>query len=101
MAKKSKIEMNKKRIAMAAKYASKRAELKAIIDNQKSTDEERYDAQLGLQRLPRNSNPTRIRRRCSLTGRPRGNLRKFGINRIKFRELAHRGEIPGVRKSSW
>ena len=101
MAKKSKIEMNKKRIRMAAKYASKRAELKAIIQNPKSTDEQRYDAQVALQNLPRNSSPTRIRRRCSLTGRPNGNLRKFGINRITFRELAHKGEIPGVRKSSW
>lgn len=101
MPKTSAIERNKKRIALAAKFAPKRAELKAILANPATTDEEFYAAQKKLQKLPRNSSPTRIRNRCSLSGRPRAYNRKFGVSRIQFRELALSGKIPGVVKSSW
>ena len=101
MAKTSLIQREAKREALVAKYAKKRAELTAIIDDAKRSDEERYIARLELQKLPRNSNPTRLRNRCGLTGRPRGTFRKFGLARNKIRELAFKGDIPGVIKASW
>ncbi|RMX03596.1 30S ribosomal protein S14 [Corticibacter populi] len=101
MAKKALIERELKREKLAAKYAAKRAELKAIIDDAKRGDEERYQARLLLQKLPRNANPTRQRNRCELTGRPRGTFRQFGLARAKVRELAMSGDIPGVIKASW
>jgi small subunit ribosomal protein S14 len=90
-----------KREKLVAKYAKKYAELKAIADNAKKSDEERYAARLELQQLPRNANPTRLRNRCGMTGRPRGTFRKFGLARSKIRELAFKGDIPGVVKASW
>lgn len=101
MPKTSAIERNKKRTKLAAKFAVKRAELKAALINPATTDEEFYAAQKKLQKLPRNSSPTRIRNRCSMSGRPRAYIRKFGVSRIQFRELALAGKIPGVIKSSW
>jgi len=101
MAKTSLIQREAKREALVAKYAKKRAELSAIINDAKRSDEERYVARLELQKLPRNSNPTRLRNRCNLTGRPRGTFRKFGLARNKIRELAFKGDIPGVIKASW
>ncbi len=101
MAKLSLIEREKKRTKTVAKYAVKRAELKATIDDVSKSDEERYEARLKLQQLPRNASPTRQRNRCALTGRPRGTFRKFGLARSKIREIAFRGEIPGVTKASW
>ncbi len=80
---------------------AKRAELKAIIDDQSKTDEERYQARLKLQQLPRNANPTRQRNRCVVTGRPRGVFSKFGLTRHKLREMAMKGEVPGMTKASW
>jgi small subunit ribosomal protein S14 len=90
-----------KRAKTVAKYAAKRAELQAIIDNVKLTDEERMAARLKFQLLPRNASPVRQRKRCSLTGRPRGVFKKFGLCRNKLREIAMRGEIPGMTKASW
>jgi small subunit ribosomal protein S14 len=90
-----------KREKLVAKYAKKYAELKAIIDNAKKSDDERYAARLELQQLPRNANPTRLRNRCGLTGRPRGTFRTFGLARSKIRDLAFKGDIPGVIKASW
>lgn len=90
-----------KRTKMVAKYAAKRAELLAIINNTKLSDEERMDARLRFQQLPRNASPVRQRNRCELTGRPRGYFRKFGLCRIKLREVAMRGEVPGMIKASW
>jgi small subunit ribosomal protein S14 len=101
MPKTSAIERNKKRIRLSAKFAAKRAELKATLANPATTDTEFYAAQKKLQKLPRNSSPTRIRNRCSLSGRPRGYKRKYGVSRLTFRELALAGKIPGVVKSSW
>ncbi len=101
MAKLSLIQRELKREQLVAKFAKKRAELKAIIDDAKKSDEERYAARLELQKLPRNANPTRLRNRCELTGRPRGTFRQFGLGRIKIRELAFNGDIPGVTKASW
>ena len=101
MAKTSLIQREAKREALVAKYAKKREELSAIITDAKRSDEERYVARLELQKLPRNSNPTRLRNRCNLTGRPRGTFRKFGLARNKIRELAFKGDIPGVIKASW
>ena len=101
MAKTSLIEREKKREALVKKYAPKRAELNAIIADQSRSDEERYQARLKLQQLPRNANPTRLRNRCELTGRPRGTYRKFGLARSKLREIAMRGEVPGMTKASW
>ena len=101
MAKKAMIERNMKRERMAAKYASKRAELKRILSDPNTSDEQFYEAQRKLTKLPKNSNPIRIRNRCSITGRPRAYLRKYGVSRITFRELASEGKIPGVTKSSW
>ncbi|WP_081651439.1 MULTISPECIES: 30S ribosomal protein S14 [Cupriavidus] len=101
MAKLALIEREKKRARLVAKYAGKRASLKAIIDDQEKSEEERYGARLELQQLPRNANPTRQRNRCAITGRPRGTFRKFGLARNKIREIAFRGEIPGLTKASW
>jgi small subunit ribosomal protein S14 len=95
------IEREKKRARLAQKYSGKRIALKATIDDMSKSDEERYEARLELQQLPRNSNPTRKRNRCALTGRPRGTFRKFGLARNKIREIAFRGEIPGLTKASW
>lgn len=89
MAKKSMVEREKKRARIAAKYAAKREALKAAGD---------YEA---LSQLPANASPTRLHNRCNLTGRPHGYMRKFGISRIAFRELAYKGQIPGVKKASW
>lgn len=101
MAKKSAIEKNKKRIRMVAKYANRRASLKAIINNKDVSPEERFDAQLKLNQVPKNALPGRIHNRCELSGRPKGFYRKFRISRIALRELASQGKIPGVVKSSW
>ncbi len=101
MAKLSLINRDIKRAKLAAKYAAKREALKAIINDQSKTDEERYQARLQLQQLPRNANPTRQRNRCLVTGRPRGVFSKFGLARHKLREMALRGEVPGVTKASW
>jgi small subunit ribosomal protein S14 len=101
VAKTSLIEREKKREALVKKYAPKRAELNAIIADQSRSEEERYQARLKLQQLPRNANPTRLRNRCELTGRPRGTYRKFGLGRSKLREIAMRGEVPGMTKASW
>jgi small subunit ribosomal protein S14 len=100
VAKTSLIEREKKREALVKKYAAKRAELNAIIADQSRSEEERYQARLKLQQLPRNANPTRLRNRCELTGRPRGTYRKFGLARNKLREIAMRGEVPGMTKAS-
>ncbi|MDD4963184.1 MAG: 30S ribosomal protein S14 [Gallionella sp.] len=101
MAKMALINREQKRRDMVAKFAAKRAVLLAAIENTKLSDEERMDARLKLQALPRNSSPVRLRNRCALTGRPRGTFRKFGLGRIKVREYAMRGEIPGMVKASW
>lgn len=101
MAKKSSIEKNLKRARLVAKYAEKRASLKAIIANPETSDEEFYKAQTALDKLPRNSSKIRLRNRCSITGRPRAYIGKFGLSRITFRELASNGKIPGVTKASW
>jgi small subunit ribosomal protein S14 len=101
MAKLSLINRDQKRRALVKKYAKKRAALVAIIDDAKASDETRYAARLKLQQLPRNANPTRLRSRCAMTGRPRGFFRKFGLGRSKLREFAMRGEIPGIVKASW
>lgn len=101
MAKKSAIQRNLKRVRMIEKYANKRAELKAILANPETSDEDFYKAQAKLTKLPKNSSPIRARNRCSVTGRPRAYIRKFGLSRITFRELATHGQIPGVTKSSW
>ena len=101
MAKKSKIAKNEKRKEIVARYAARRQELKAIIKNPNTPDEERLDAQFELNRQPRDASPIRVRNRDAADGRPRGYLRKFGLSRVRVREMAHRGELPGVRKSSW
>jgi small subunit ribosomal protein S14 len=95
------IERERKREKLVAKYAGKHAELKAIADDAKRGDDERAQARLALQKLPRNANPTRLRNRCEMTGRPRGTFRQFGLGRAKIRELAFEGQIPGVIKASW
>lgn len=101
MAKKSLVHRNNKRLILAKKYEAKRKAIFAIINDTNSTDEERFQARLKLQTIPRNAVPVRQRRRCAITGRPRGTFRKFGLARIKIREIAMRGEIPGVVKASW
>ena len=101
MAKLSLKNREAKRAKMVAKYAAKRAELTAIIDNVKLSDDERMAARLKLQLLPRDSSPVRQRNRCALTGRPRGVFKKFGLCRNKLRDIAMRGEVPGMTKASW
>ena len=101
MAKLSLINRDLKRAAMVKKYAKKRADLQAVIADQSVSEEERYQARLKLQQLPRDASPTRIRNRCAITGRPRGTYRKFGLARSKLREMAMRGEVPGIVKASW
>ena len=101
MAKTSLINRNEKRRATVKKFSAKRAELIAITQNTKASDEERHEARMKLQQLPRNASPVRVRNRCALTGRPRGVFRKFGLGRSKLREIAMRGEIPGMIKASW
>ena len=101
MAKLALINRQYKRVKLVAKYSKKRAMLESVIDNQKLSEEDRFAARLKLQALPRNANPTRLRNRCALTGRPRGFYRKFGLGRNKLREYAMRGEIPGIVKASW
>jgi small subunit ribosomal protein S14 len=101
MAKLALINREEKRAKLVAKYAKKRQELEAIIANEGLSDAERFEARLKLQALPRNANPTRQRNRCQITGRPRGVFRKFGLCRNKLRELAFRGEVPGMVKASW
>lgn len=101
MAKKSAIQRDLKRRRLIEKYSNKRIELKAILANPETTDEEFYKAQAKLTKLPKNSSPIRARNRCSITGRPRAHIRKFGLSRITFRELASKGKLPGVTKSSW
>ena len=101
MAKKSSVEKNKRRERMAKQFAGKRNRLKAIAIDESLTAEERFEARLKLAELPRNSSPNRVRLRCELTGRSRGNYRKFKLCRIKLRELASVGQIPGMIKASW
>lgn len=101
MAKKSIKQREEKREKLVAKYSKKYAALKAVIDDAQKSDEERYLARLDLQKLPRNANPSRLRNRCALTGRGRGTFRMFGLARNKIRELAFKGDIPGVVKASW
>jgi len=101
MAKLAVINREEKRRKTVAKFAAKRASLLAIINDARRSDEERQEAREKLQQLPRNASPVRLRNRCRLTGRPRGVFRKFGLGRNKLREVALRGEIPGVIKASW
>ncbi len=101
MAKTSMIEREKKRARTRSKYAVKRAALKLIIANRNLSDDERWDAQLKLQALPRDASPVREQRRCGITGRPHGVYRKFGLGRNKLREAAMRGDVPGLVKASW
>ncbi len=101
MAKLALVNRERKRRAMVKRFASKRAELISLTQNPKLSDEDRYAARLRLQQLPRNASPVRLRNRCTLTGRPRGVFRKFGLARNKLRDIALRGEIPGVIKASW
>jgi len=101
MAKKSSIEKNKRRERLAKQYAGKRLRLKAIANDESKSVEERFEARLKLAALPRNSNPTRIRNRCEVTGRPRAYYRKLKMSRIALRELGSQGLVPGLVKSSW
>ena len=101
MAKTSVVNRDKKRRALVKKYAAKRKELLEIINNQRFSPEDRYAARLKMQQLPRDASPVRLRNRCGITGRPRGTFRKFGLGRSKIRELAFKGDIPGVVKASW
>ena len=95
------VEREKKRAKTVAKYAEKRAKLKAIIRDVNASDDERWEAQIALQKLPRNANPVRQQRRCRVTGRPHAVYRKFGLSRIKLRETMMRGEVPGLKKARW
>jgi len=101
MAKKSMIARENKRAKTVAKYAKKRADLKGILADVNASDEEKWDAQVKLQKLPRNASPVRQQRRCQITGRPHAVYRKFGLCRNKLREAAMRGDVPGLVKSSW
>ena len=101
MAKLSTVLRNEKRRKLVAKFAAKRATLMAVINDAKASDDDRAEARAKLERLPRNSSPVRVRNRCALTGRPRGYFRKFGLARNKLREIAMRGEVPGLAKASW
>ena len=101
MARTAKIQSNEKRKRLAAKHATKRAELRKVMKDQNASEEEKAVAQMKLQKLPRNSARERVRNRCEVTGRPRAFLRSFRLSRIAFRELSLKGMIPGVTKSSW
>lgn len=101
MAKKSKIARDQQRREIVARYATRRAELKEIIRKPGTSDADRAAAQAELRRQPRDASPVRLRNRDAADGRPRGHLRKFGLSRVRVREMAHRGELPGVHKSSW
>ena len=101
MAKKSMIARENKRARMVAKFAEKRAALKAVIADVNASDEEKWDAQIALQKLPRDASPVRQQRRCQITGRPHAVYRKFGLSRNKLREAAMRGDVPGLVKASW
>ena len=101
MAKLALINRDQKRRKTVEKYAAKRAALLAVIDDFSKSDEERFEARLKFQALPRNSSPVRLRNRCKLTGRPRGVYRKFGLGRSKLRDFVMRGEVPGMTKASW
>jgi small subunit ribosomal protein S14 len=101
MAKTSMVEREKKRTQIRARFAAKRARLKATINDRNLSDDERWEAQLKLQKLPRDASPVRKQRRCRMTGRPRGVYRKFGLGRNKLREAAMRGDVPGLVKASW
>ncbi|MCB1677809.1 MAG: 30S ribosomal protein S14 [Halioglobus sp.] len=101
MAKKSMVAREAKRARLVAKYADKRASLKAILSDVDASDEMKWDAQVALQKLPRDASPVRRQRRCQITGRPHGVYRKFGLCRNKLREAAMRGDVPGLVKSSW
>ncbi len=101
MAKKSAVERDKKRTRLAKRYENRRATLKAIAKDEESSPEERFNARLKLAAIPRNAAPNRQRLRCAISGRPRGNYRKFKLSRIALRELALSGQIPGMVKSSW
>jgi len=101
MAKTSMIERELKRSKLVAKYAEKRAVLKAVLKSQTASDEEKWDAQVKMQKLPRDASPSRQRHRCQVTGRPHGVYRKFGLCRNKLREHAMKGDVPGLTKASW
>jgi small subunit ribosomal protein S14 len=101
MAKKSMLARELKRSRTVARFAAKRAELKAILQDQNASDDDKWDAQVKLQKLPRNASPVRQQRRCQITGRPHGVYRKFGLCRNKLREAAMRGDVPGLVKASW
>jgi small subunit ribosomal protein S14 len=101
MAKKSMIARENKRARLVAKYSAKRAALKAVLNDASASDEEKWDAQIALQKLPRDASPVRQQRRCQVTGRPHAVYRKFGLCRNKLREAAMRGDVPGLVKSSW
>ena len=101
MAKQSMIAREAKRTATVEKYAVKRAELKAVISSTTASDDDKWEAQIKLQQLPRDASPSRQRRRCQITGRPHGVYRKFGLCRNKLREAAMRGDVPGLVKASW
>jgi len=101
MAKKSKIAKNEQRKVIVARYAEQRLQLKKALVDPAGSDESREAARLGLQKLPRDASPVRLRNRDAIDGRPRGHVGEFGISRVRFRDMAHRGELPGVTKSSW
>ncbi|WP_267424355.1 MULTISPECIES: 30S ribosomal protein S14 [unclassified Curtobacterium] len=101
MAKKSMIAKNNQRADIIARYAERRLELKKALVDPNGTDESREAARVGLQKLPRDASPVRYRNRDAIDGRPRGHLTQFGISRVRFRDMAHRGELPGITKSSW
>ncbi len=101
MAKKSMIARENKRTRMVAKFAVKRAEIKAVLNDINASDDDKWEAQVKLQKLPRDASPVRQRRRCQITGRPHGVYRKFGLCRNKLREAAMRGDVPGLVKASW
>ena len=101
MAKKSKIARNEQRKVIVERWASKRLELKRALVDPNGTDESREVARQGLQKLPRDASPVRVRNRDAVDGRPRGHLKQYGISRVRFRDMAHRGELPGITKSSW
>ena len=101
MAKKSKIAKNEQRKVIVERYAEQRAQLKKTLIDENASDEAREAARLGLQKLPRDASPVRVRNRDQIDGRPRGTFQKFGISRVRFRDMAHKGELPGITKSSW